>query len=420
MSRIFKEKAKPLPISKEQVWKAYKKVKSNKGSRGVDKVSLEDFDGDLENNLYKLWNRLASGSYFPPPVRSVEIPKSKGTRRELGIPTVGDRICQQVIKDIIEPRIDGIFHASSYGYRPLKSSHQALERVRTNARTYSWAIDLDISKFFDTVCHEKLLLALDKHVEENWIKVYIKRWLSAPIEKIDGSLCERHGKGTPQGGVISPLLANLYLHYTFDVWFGKEFPQCPFVRYADDMVIHCDSESESDHILDRVKRRLAKCSLSLNEEKTKIVYCKSGRRKLKTGKPVKFDFLGFSFHPQSKPSKYGGMFLGYDCSLSKKAYSKLVKEIRETRFHRDTTKTLADIAIRLNPKIRGWMGYFEKFRRRSLTKVFHRLHNRLVTWILNKYKRFKGSKRKGFEYLRKIRRCYPYLFYHWHVGYPIV
>jgi len=420
MRRIFKEKAKPLPISKEQVWLAYKKVKSNKGSSGVDKVSIELFDSNLENNLYKLWNRLASGSYFPPPVRSVEIPKSKGLSRELGIPTVGDRICQQVIKDIIEPRIDTVFDHSSYGYRPLKSSHQALEAVRGNTRQYPWVIDLDISKFFDTVCHKKLLLALDRHVKENWIKVYIQRWLSAPIKKPDGMLLEKQGKGTPQGGVISPLLANLYLHYTFDIWFSRQFSELPFVRYADDIVIHCNSESQANYILEEVKQRLNSCELSINEIKTHIVYCKDYRRNLKTGKSVKFDFLGFSFHPYSKPSKHGGMFLGYDCSISKKTYSKLVKEIRDTRFHKWTTATIEDIAILLNPKIRGWMRYYEKFQPRSLSKVFHRLHNRLVKWILNKYKRFKGSKRSGFDYLRKIHKSYPYLFYHWQIGYPLV
>lgn len=420
MRRIFKEKAKPLPISKEQVWLAYKKVKSNKGGSGVDGVSIELFDRDLGNNLYKLWNRLASGSYFPPPVRSVEIPKSKDSKRELGIPTVGDRICQQVIKDLIEPRIDSEFHDSSYGYRPLKSSHDALQKVRVNARQYDWVIDLDISRFFDTVCHEKLLLALDRHVEENWIKVYIKRWLSTPVSKPNGYLVEKQGKGTPQGGVISPLLANLYLYYAFDVWFSRLCPEFPFVRYADDIIIHCNSESKAEDVLAQVKERLLSCDLSLNDSKTSIVYCKDYRRRLKTSKPVKFDFLGFSFQPQSKSSKHGGMFLGYDCSISKKTYSKLVKELRDTRFHKWSTATIEDIAEMINPKIRGWMQYYEKFQRKSLRKVFHRLHNRLVKWVLNRYKRFKGSRKRGFEYVKKLHKYYPYLFYHWQVGYAFV
>jgi len=420
MRRIFEEKAKPLPISKEQVWLAYKKVKSNKGGSGVDGISIKEFDANLENNLYKLWNRLASGSYFPPPVRSVEIPKSKGSKRELGIPTVGDRICQQVIKDFIEPRIDSVFHDSSYGYRPLKSSHEALRVVQGNSRQYDWVVDLDISKFFDTVCHDKLLLALDRHVEENWIKVYIKRWLSAPVMKSSGVLEEKQGKGTPQGGVISPLLANLYLHYTFDVWMSRQFSGIPFVRYADDIVIHCSSEFQAEQTLKALKQRLLECELSLNESKTSIVYCKDHRRKGKTSKSVKFDFLGFSFHPESKPSKHGGMFLGYGCSISKQTYSKLVKEIRDTRFHKWTAATFEDIATLLNPKIQGWMQYYEGFKRKSLSKVFHRLHNRLVKWILNKHKRFKGSRKRAFEYVKKIHKHYPYLFYHWQVGYAFV
>lgn len=419
MSRIFKEKAKPLPISKQQVWEAYKRVKSNKGSSGVDKVSIDIFDIDLENNLYKLWNRLASGSYFPPSVKEVEIPKSNGKKRLLGIPTVGDRICQQVIKDLIEPKLDREFDCSSYGYRPLKSAHQALSVVRNNTKKYDWVIDLDIAIFFDTVNHDKLMLALDIHIEENWLKVYIKRWLEAPILRRNGELEERQGKGTPQGGVISPLLANLYLHYTFDKWMRKNFQGIPFVRYADDIVIHCYSESQANYILRSVEERFQECDLACSQEKTSIVYCKDYRRK-QTGSPVKFDFLGFSFHPQSKPSKLGGMFLGYDCSVSKKSYSKLTKELRTTNFHKWTEATIQDIAEMLNPKIRGWMQYYEKFKRKSLTKVFHRLHNRLVKWILNKYKRFKGSRRQGFNYLKQIHTYYPYLFYHWNVGYALV
>lgn len=419
MRRIFKEKAKPLPISKSQVWLAYKKVRSNRGSSGVDKISIKDFDADLENNLYKLWNRLASGSYFPPPVKSVEIPKSNGSKRELGIPTVGDRICQQVIKDLIAPRLDLVFHDSSYGYRPCKSAHNALSAVQQNTRKYDWVIDLDITKFFDNLCHDKLLLGLERHIEENWIKVYIKRWLNASVLRPNGDLESKQGKGTPQGGVISPLLANLYLHYAFDMWLSTYFSTLYFVRYADDIVVHCVSESQAKEVLKEIEKRLAVCGLSCNTLKTKIVYCKDYRRK-GIGKPVKFDFLGFSFYPQSKPSKQGRMFLGYDCSVSKQSYSKLVKELRDTNFHKWTGATLEDIAKLLNPKIRGWMQYYEKFKKGSLSNVFHRLHNRLVKWILNKFKGFKKSRKRGFDYLRQIRKHYPYLFYHWSVGYALV
>lgn len=419
MRRILKEKAKPLPISKQMVWKAYKKVKSNKGSAGMDKVSIEDYESDLENNLYKLWNRLASGSYFPPAVKEVEIPKSNGKKRQLGIPTVSDRIGQQVIKDLIEPRLESEFHESSYGYRPLKSAHQALSVVRSNTRKYDWVIDLDISRFFDNVDHEKLMHALDRHIEEKWIKVYIRRWLEAPVLKCDGKLEEKQGKGTPQGGVISPLLANLYLHYSFDKWMDKEFPSVTFVRYADDLVIHCKSEKQANYVLAQLQSRLKHCNLTCNTEKTALVYCRDYRREQKV-KQVRFDFLGFSFHPRSKPSKSGGMFLGYDCSVSKPNYTRMVKTFKDLQFDRWSGATLQEIADELNPKIRGWMGYYEKFIKGSLSKVFRSLHNRLVKWILNKYKRFKGSRKRGFDYLRKIYKDYPYIFYHWSVGYPLV
>ena len=349
MNRIFEEKAKPLPISRKQVWKAFKKVKSNKGSAGVDKVSISMYEQDLESNLYKLWNRLASGSYFPPAVKEVEIPKDNGKKRHLGIPTVSDRIGQQVVKDLLEPMLEKAFHKSSYGYRPLKSAHQALQAVRDNVRRYSWVIDLDITKFFDNVNHEKLQKALDRHVEENWIKMYIKRWLKAPKQKRDGELEERQGKGTPQGGVISPLLANLYLHYTFDRWMEKEYSNLAFVRYADDIIVHCTSEAQSHTVLRQIQSRLEACDLTTHPEKTKIVYCKDYRRK-EVGKQVKFDFLGFSFRPESKPSKRGGMFLGYDCAISNKNYSKIVGVFKDMQIHRWTGATLQDIADELNPK----------------------------------------------------------------------
>lgn len=318
MRRMFEEKAKPLPISREQVLEAFKKVKSNKGSAGIDKVSLQEFEGRLPDNLYKLWNRLASGSYFPPAVKEKEIKKDNGKVRKLGIPTVADRIAQQVIKDYIEPRLEKGFHESSFGYRPLKSAHQALTCVRENVRKYAWVIDLDITAFFDNVDHEKMMLALDKHVEGRWIKMYVKRWLTAPIATLNGELKAKEGKGTPQGGVISPLLANLYLHYTFDKWTELKFPGLAFVRYADDIVIHCKTEKQSHYVLDKLQARSEACNLSVSPDKTSIVYCKDYRRK-ETGKKVKFDFLGFSFRPMGKASKRGGMFLGYDCEISKKS-----------------------------------------------------------------------------------------------------
>ena len=418
MRRIFEEKAKPIPISREQVAEAFKKVKSNKGSAGVDKVSIQEFEQDLSDNLYKLWNRMASGSYFPPAVKEKEIKKGNGKIRKLGIPTVADRIAQQVIKNYIEPRLEEEFHQSSYGYRPLKSAHQALSCVRENVRKYAWVIDLDITAFFDNVDHEKMLLALDRHVEERWVKMYVTRWLTAPIATEGGGLKAKEGKGTPQGGVISPLLANLYLHYTFDKWMEQNFPDLAFVRYADDIVIHCKTEKQSHYVLGKLQSRLEECNLSVHPDKTSIVYCKDYRR-METGKKVKFDFLGFSFRPMGKPSTRGGMFLGFDCEISKKSYSRILKEIRDMRFHR-WAKSWQDLARLLNGKIRGWVQYYDKFSNRSLSIIFHHLHLRLIKWIMNYFKRFNSSVKRAAFYLKHIYRRYPTLFYHWEIGYHLV
>ena len=418
MRRIFEEKAKPLPISRNKVWEAFKKVRSNKGSSGIDNVSITKYEADLSNNLYKLWNRMASGSYFPPAVKEKEIKKDNGKIRKLGIPTVSDRVAQQVIKDYIEPRLEKEFHSSSYGYRPSRSAHQALTSVRENVRKYAWVIDLDITTFFDNVEHSKMLMALDRHVEERWIKMYIKRWLEAPVAKANGDIVEKQGHGTPQGGVISPLLANLYLHYTFDKWMDINFPDLEFVRYADDIIIHCKSEEQSHYVMNRLQSRLIDCNLSMHPDKTSIVYCKDYRRNAK-GKKVKFDYLGFSFRPSSKRSKSGGMFLGFDCEISKKSYSKIVKEIRDLNFHR-WASSWQQIVNLLNSKIRGWIQYYDKFRYRTLTNVFHRLHNRLIKSIMNYFKRFNRSRRRAIAYLKQVYRSYPNLFYHWAIGYHLV
>lgn len=418
MRRIFEEKAKPIPISRKMVWEAYKKVRSNKGSAGIDKVSLTMYEANLSDNLYKLWNRLSSGSYFPPAVKEKQIKKDTGKIRKLGIPTVSDRVAQQVIKNYIEPRLEAEFHDSSYGYRPLRSAHQALTSVRENVRKYAWVIDLDIAQFFENVDHKKMLLALDRHMEERWIKMYITRWLQAPIAKQNGGIVEKQGKGTPQGGVISPLLANLYLHYTFDKWMDINFPDLAFVRYADDIIIHCKTEKQSKYVLEKLQTRLHESNLTTQPEKTSIVYCKDYRRK-ETGKKVKFDFLGFSFRPESKRSQRGGMFLGFDCEMSKKSYSKIVKEIRDSHFNR-RARSWQEIVDMFNSKIRGWIQYYDKFRSRTMTKVFHRLHDRLVKWIMNYFKKFRRSKKRAISYLKYVHRRFPTMFYHWEIGYHLV
>jgi RNA-directed DNA polymerase len=415
MNDLFETKSKPVPITRRMVWEAYKKVKSNRGAAGVDEESLAQYEANLSANLYKLWNRLASGSYFPQPVREVIIPKANGGQRKLGIPTVNDRTAQEVIKAYIEPRLEQVFVGNSYGYRPGKSAHQAVEAVRGHAYKYAWVVDMDIKSFFDEVSHELLQKALDVHVPEKWVKMYIKRWLETPSQSADGTLTHKEGHGTPQGGVISPLLANLFLHYVLDVWLKRNFPKVAMVRYADDAIIHCHTEREAQEVLEAVRKRMEECQLQLNEKKTQIVYCKNANRKLKNNYTKKFDFLGFTFKPTLFPNKRGGGFLGTGCMISQKAQTRIVEGWRKMNFHRHPTGTIQSIAQQINPQMRGIIRYYGQVNLHSLNSLMRIFHRRLCKWVLNKYKRFKGSITKGYQWIRKIKRDYPTLFYHWTV-----
>jgi RNA-directed DNA polymerase len=408
---------KSVPITKHMVWDAYKKVRSNKGSAGIDKETIEMYEERLSDNLYMLWNRMSSGCYFPPSVLEVEISKDDGRKRKLGIPTVNDRVAQQVLKSYLEPRLEKEFSDYSYGYRPMKSAHQAVAEVRKNVRNYRWVIDMDITGFFDNMSHELLEKAIERHVEEKWAKMYIKRWLTASIEDKEGNKRYRDGKGTPQGGVISPLLANLFLHYAFDKWFSVKYPSLSFVRYADDIVVHCNSQTEAEEVLLTIKERLSECELQANEQKTKIVFCKNANRKGRF-KTVQFDFLGFSFQPRPTLNKVEGkMFLGYDCAISNKSAKKISDELRKSRFHLWTTTTITQIAKWFNPKIRGWINYYGKFMKYHLMRVFKIFNWRLIKWAVCRYKRFRNSMHKAGRWIRHLARSYPYLFVHWQHGF---
>lgn len=404
---------KSIPISRQMVWVAYQKVRSNKGSAGVDSISMEEFDANRSKHLYKLWNRMASGSYFPPPVKEVEIPKKDGSVRKLGVPTISDRVGQMVVKMFIEPRLEAEFSPNSYGYRPNKNAHQALAKVRENCWKQDWVIDVDIKGFFDNIDHNKLMLAVEKHVPENWVKLYIKRWLEAPVFKVSGELIQKQGKGTPQGGVISPLLANLFLHYAFDKWLEKTDRSVQFSRYADDVIIHCKSKAHAELILKLVHQRMESVSLELHPKKTKLVYCRDYRRK--GNYPiVKFDFLGYSFQPRTAISKKtSGLFLGYDCAISISSRKRIADKLEELNVSKLSFKSIVGVAQYLNPMIRGWVNYYGKFKMYELTKVFRLLSARLVWWARKRYKRYKTSIRKGYKWLATVRKQYPTLFYHW-------
>ena len=413
MIEMFETKSKTVPITKQMVKEAYRKVKANQGSAGVDKESLEEFQADLLGNLYKLWNRLSSGSYFPKPVREVSIPKANGSKRKLGIPTVSDRIAQQVIKAYLEPRLEAVFDNNSYGYRPLKSAHQAIKAVSENIRSYDWVIDMDIKSFFDEVDHELLLKALDCHVEEKWVKMYITRWLEVPSQTQEGTLIAKEGRGTPQGGVISPLLSNLYLHYVLDKWLGKHYPELAFVRYADDVIVHCRNEQEAKEVLEAIRKRLEQCKLRLNEQKTKLVYCKDHRRKQKNDYAKKFDFLGFTFKPQSVPVKEVGMMVFYNYGISQVAQTRIIQGWKKLNFHCQSSLTIQDIAAKINPQMRGIIRYYGEFKKWTLDVLIRHFHFRLAKWVLKKYKGLKGGYSGAYDWMRTIKTSYPTMFYHW-------
>ncbi len=411
MLKVHKETT--VPIEFWQVVRAYRKVRRGGKAAGIDKESWTDFEKRTEKNLYVIWNRLSSGSYHPQAVREVEIPKRDGKVRKLGIPTLRDRIAQQVVKEYMEERIDNLFHENSYGYRPLKSAQQAIEQVRKNSYKYDWVIDMDIEKFFDRIDHELMLKAVTQVIEEKWVKMYVERWLKMPVEKRDGTIEAREGKGTPQGGVISPLLANLYLHFTLDAWLSKHYPQISFVRYADDVVIHCRSKEDAEEVLEAVRRRLTEVKLNLKNEKTHIAYCKDYRRK-KEHTNVKFEFLGFSFQPRARRSRIDGkLYTAFTAEISQSNQKKLRDVIKDTEEFRHTDLELSDIANSLNSKLRGWINYYSIYSTRSLRLTLHHIDLRSIKWIRKKYK---VGTRQAAARLILMKAQFPKLFYHWEVG----
>jgi group II intron reverse transcriptase/maturase len=414
---ILWNETKSVPVSKEQVWLAYKKVRSNQGSAGIDQVSMEEFDADRSKHLYKLWNRMASGSYFPPPVKEVEISKKDGKVRKLGVPTISDRVAQMVVKDYLEPRFEKLFSPHSYGYRPGKNAHQALAAVRENSRVLDWVIDLDIKGFFDNIDHTKLMLAIEKHVSEKWCLMYIKRWLTTPVQTKTGELVQKQGKGTPQGGVLSPLLANLFLHYAMDKWLEQTHPAVKYVRYADDAILHCKSKVQADYVLDNLNNRMMQCGLELHPDKTKLVYCKDYRRQGEH-EHVKFDFLGYSFQPRTtKSKKTGELFLGFDCAISISSKKRIAEKMRALDIEHLTHRSIVGVAQYLEPFIRGWANYYGRFRLWEMNSIFQLLRRRLVKWARKRYKRYKTSLNKAYAWLERVKDQYPTLFYQWRLGF---
>jgi RNA-directed DNA polymerase len=405
---------KPFAIPKQLVWQAWKSVKANGGAAGADGVTIEMFERDLAGNLYKIWNRMSSGTYFPPPVRAAEIPKSSGGTRLLGVPAVGDRVAQTVAAMALGPRTEAIFHEDSYGYRPRKGALDAVGRCRERCWERDWVIDLDIRKFFDSVPWDLMVKAVQANVthEQRWIVLYVRRWLAAPIVMPDGQVAERD-KGTPQGSAISPVIANLFMHYAFDKWLEREFPAVEFERYADDAVVHCATERQAREVLAALEQRMAGVGLQLHPDKTRIVYCKDGKRRRADCAETAFTFLGYTFRARNAPNRDGtSMFTGFLPAVSKDALNRMSEEVRSWRIHLRTATELQDLAAWINPIVRGWMTYYGRYYRTALDRLLKRINTYLVRWAQRKYKRLRPF-RKALRWWARLTERKPRMFAHW-------
>ena len=407
---------KPFQIAKQAVWEAYLRVKANKGAAGVDEQSITAFEADRDRNLYKIWNRMSSGSYLPPPVKAVEIPKAGGSGvRVLGVPTVADRIAQTVVKMYLEPKVEPIFHPDSYGYRPGKSALDAVAACRQRCWSADWVIDMDIRAFFDTVPWDLVLKAVAHHTDQKWILLYVQRWLEAPLQRQDGTLVARD-RGTPQGSAISPLLANVFMHYAFDAWMVREFPGVTFERYCDDAVVHCRSERQARQVRDAIAARLAQVGLELHPDKTRIVYCKDADR-TGSAEHEKFTFLGYEFRPRLAKNRHGKHFVSFLPAVSTDAKKKMGAEIRSWGLGRRSDKSLGDLAAMFNNIVQGWINYYGRFYKSELLYFLRRLNNHLVRWATRKYdKRLRNKERRAMAWLAEIAKRFPRLFAHWRLG----
>ncbi len=406
--------AKSFELSKHAVWNAYLAVKANKGAAGIDGQTMEKFEADLKNNLYKIWNRLSSGSYFPPPVRRVEIPKSNGKLRPLGIPTISDRIAQMVIKNRLEPLVEPQFHDDSYGYRPGKSALDAIAQARQRCWRDDWVLDMDIKGFFDALDHGLVMKAVAKYTDCKWTLLYIERWLKADVILPNGERLSRE-QGTPQGGVISPLLANIFLHLVFDKWMQKHFPCIHFERYADDIVVHCRSEPQLKMVERQIKQRFNQCGLELCQEKTRIVYCKDSNRDGQYPNQS-FDFLGYTFRPRSVRDRNGKFFVSFSPAVSRKALKAMRAKLKEHPLIKSGySQSVAELAKAINPIIQGWITYYGKFRKSAMSAIYSYINDKLLSWARRKFKSLKRRKWRASQWLRELYRQCPTLFAHWRV-----
>lgn len=400
---------KSQPITKVMVWQAYKKVKSNRGASGIDGMSWEQLDTNLSKQLYKLWNRLTSGSYYPEPVKEVAIGKKDGGIRNLGIPTLLDRIAQEVVKHQLEKIVEPIFHQHSYGYRPHRSSHDAVKQSCSSCFNHDFAIDIDIKGFFDTIDHDLLLKSVAHYCQDKWILMYVERWLKAGVVRSDGQEMQTES-GTPQGGVISPLLANIFLHIVFDSWMDKEHPEKPFERYADDIVVHCKTEKQAQYVLRAIEKRMKQCKLELHPKKTKIVNL---RGKSEKNYPKSYDFLGFTIRPNQ--AKINGKYYEVpSIFVSKRSRTAILEKFKAIEIHKRRI-SLELLAAKLNPIIRGVINYFHKFSDNHMRCVWNELNAKLLKWVKWEKGMYKYS---AINWLRNQYKQKPKLFSHWLLVHP--
>jgi RNA-directed DNA polymerase len=405
---------KPFQIPKALVWEAFKRVKANGGAAGVDKESVEEFENNLSDNLYKLWNRLCSGSYFPPPVKGVPIPKKSGGVRMLGVPTVADRVAQTVVKLVLEPILEPLFHSDSFGYRPGRSALDAVALVRRRSWEYDWVVEYDIKGLFDNIDHELLLRAVRKHCQTPWVLLYIERWLKAPMVAEDGTLVART-RGTPQGGVVSPLLANLFLHYALDLWLTRNMRSVRICRYADDGVIHCKSEEQAKLVMRKVKARLRECGLEMHPEKSRIAYCRDINRQ-KTHPVTQFTFLGYTFRPRKAMDKYGRVYVNFAPAVSREALTSMRQTVRGWHLQLKCDKSLSDLSNMFNPVLRGWANYYGRFHASAMRPLWKNVNEYLARWLMRKHKSLARRRTKAFREVSRLAAASPTAFVHWEAG----
>ncbi|WP_353276809.1 MULTISPECIES: group II intron reverse transcriptase/maturase [unclassified Wolbachia] len=405
---------KSFDIPKQLIWRAYKQVSKNKGAAGVDEVSITKFEENLKDNLYKLWNRMSSGSYFPEPVKAVAIPKDTGGQRILCVPSVFDRIAQTAATMYLEPLVEPKFHEDSYGYRPNKSALDAVYTARKRCWKNDWTVDLDISGFFDNLDHDLALQAIKKHTDCKWVILYVERWMKAPIQQADGSRVTRD-KGVPQGGSISPIISSIFMHHAFDMWMKQNYPTVPFERYVDDAIVHCRTKRQAGFMKVMIEERLAKCKLKLHPEKTQIVYSKDDDRKEQFPKQS-FDFLGYTFRPRVAKNKMRNYFISFLPAISNKAKKKIKKTIKSWRIHRITWTTLEEISKKIDPIVRGWFQYYGRFYKSEMYPSLRNIERYLIRWVRTKYKKLRDHGRLAKQFLGKVRKRSPSIFYHWTLG----